>query len=151
MRFKGLVWHRLGDAAWPAFSPDTNTYSYCWTASGGNYTLTLEYRSHDGTLTEEQAFRRVRNPGAFSKGHRTWNTGKQYEIIPRVSPRPDRLKQCTGPCSKWLPIDCFNRCAQNPDGRQHQCAACRSERRSALRNGAKRVRPFGLQKERKTG
>ena len=85
------------------------------------------------------------NPGAFKPGHRPWSTGITYTIVPRVSPRPERMKKCAN-CQQWWAITSYQRCAANPDGHRHQCKACRQERRSQLRRGAPRVKPWGLKK-----
>lgn len=55
--------------------------------------------------------------------------GNPSKWIPRVEPRPDRLKQCRGGCGEWLPIDCFSRDRTHPDGRDNRCKACRTEYR----------------------
>ena len=64
--------------------------------------------------------------------------------IPRVEPRRDRLKRCSGPCGEWLPaLDCFDRDRSRPDGLRSVCKACRREREEQLRRGAERRRPWG--------
>lgn len=55
------------------------------------------------------------------------------EMIPRVKPRPDRLKRCSK-CRKWLPIKCFHARLRSPDGHSTECRACHNERVAANRN-----------------
>lgn len=62
--------------------------------------------------------------------------------MPRVEPRPERLKRCHGPCGELLPITCFSRARANADGRRGECRACRSERRAELAHGSVRFKPW---------
>lgn len=62
--------------------------------------------------------------------------------IPRVEPRRDRLKHCSGPCNDWLPIECFDLDRTRADGRRSVCKACRQERQAELAAGAPRRRPW---------
>lgn len=54
-------------------------------------------------------------------------------MIPRVEPRPDRLKRCSK-CKDWFPINCFPRDRQHPDGHRNECKSCRSQNRKDNRN-----------------
>jgi len=68
--------------------------------------------------------------------------------IPKVEPRPERLKLCTGACGEWWPIGCFSRDPTNKDGRRNVCNDCRQKRRVELRNGAPRRKPWDWKKGR---
>jgi hypothetical protein len=80
--------------------------------------------------------------GRFLPGHTV-----RPPSIPRVTPPPGRLKQCTGPCGKWFPIECFTKDPTSPDGRERRCKACRYERRRELKKGARRRRPWAIRNE----
>lgn len=58
--------------------------------------------------------------------------------LPRVEPRPGRLKRCGGPCGFWKSVEEFNREKQRLDGRRDVCKVCYAGRRRELRNGAER-------------
>jgi hypothetical protein len=60
--------------------------------------------------------------------------------IPKVEPRPGRMKQCSL-CGGWFPICCFNRCRQYPDGRDYRCRDCRNRYREQLRKRDREARP----------
>ncbi len=66
--------------------------------------------------------------------------------IPRVEPSPDRMKKCSTPGCGWWPITSYQRDKNNPDLHRNQCKACRQERRSQLRKGARRLRPWQLRR-----
>lgn len=64
--------------------------------------------------------------------------------IPRLEPRPGRLKRCSR-CRLWLPVSqSFTRDRACPDGYRGECSDCRRERRRALEHGARRCRPWCL-------
>lgn len=68
-------------------------------------------------------------------------------MIPRVRPRRDRLKLCSGPCGQWLPVvDCFNKDRSRLDGYRSVCRACKAERESELAAGAPRRRPWATKR-----
>lgn len=66
--------------------------------------------------------------------------------IPRVEPRRDRLKHCSGPCDDWLPVECFDHDRTRADGRRSVCKACRTERDVELDAGAPRHRPWACRR-----
>lgn len=62
--------------------------------------------------------------------------------IPRVRPRPERLKRCAGPCRKWLSVLCFGLDRTRADGRRSVCRECRLDLETELRAGRPRRRPW---------
>ncbi len=50
--------------------------------------------------------------------------------IPRVRPRPTRMKLCRGICGGAQPIIYFDRDRRRADGRRDVCKLCRSIQRS---------------------
>lgn len=71
--------------------------------------------------------------------------------IPRVRPRPQRLKRCAGAChegddDRWQPLWCFDLDRRRADGRRSVCRSCRAARRAELADaGAPRLRPWETQ------